>query len=79
MTPMYCSICSDALTHPWERERGLCLTCSFDLDNQRERDDFADLDDLDSEPLPASDWYDLDLATQDMLTSRQQTEMAGAR
>ena len=31
------------------------------------------------DPLPASTFYDLDLATQDRLTKRQQTGMAGER
>lgn len=45
----------------------------------RERDDFEDASDTDSEPLPASGWHALGLATQDRLTSRQQTGMAGDR
>ena len=52
------------------------LTGRRSLDEGREGDDWFEPE-YESEPLPASTFYDLDLATQDRLTSRQQTGMAG--
>lgn len=66
MTTTLCRQCSGDLTHPTEIRTGLCVVCYFD--NLRP-----------AEPLPPSDYYQMDLATRDMVDGRQQTEMAGER
>lgn len=65
---MTCPRCDMPLTHPTEIRDNLCGW--FQVEGENDARQLA-------EARLRITWWELDLATQDMLTSRQQTEMAG--